>query len=64
MPCKVKYFDEKGKLGINFQHHTWFEFDQFLPLVSYYLPDDDLHENEAFKSFLREKSDLVHSYAD
>jgi hypothetical protein len=63
-PCKaMPIADSKGKAPASLKSAIYIEYDNYLKLISQYLPDP-LHMNADFVSFLRENNNLLDEFAD
>ena len=63
-PCKAMLIpDSKGKAPASLKSAIYIEYDNYLKLISQYLPDP-LHLNADFSKFLRESDSLLDEFAD
>jgi hypothetical protein len=63
LPCRVTYIDSRlGKIPSTHKNTIFMEYDRFLELLSYYLPDT-LNDNSDFKAFLN-RDFLLDGFAD
>ena len=63
-PCKASVISEsKGKAPTSLKNAIFIEYDNYLQLISQYLPDP-LHLNPDFISFLKDKQNLLDEFAD
>ena len=55
--------DPKGKAPNSLKSAIYIEYDNYLKLISQYLPDP-LHQNADFVKFLRDSDNLLDQFAD
>jgi len=64
MPCRVSFVKERyGKIPMGEKNAIYIEYDNYLPLLSEYLPEP-LNSNPDFVNFIRNKKNLLDEFAD